>query len=182
MIIMINGAFGAGKTTIADELLNIIDNSMIFDPEEVGFMLRNIITEEIKLPEEKTNNFQDIGIWKTLVVDVAKRLKRQYNKNIIVPMTIYNKEYYQYIVNGFKAIDQQTYHFCLVAKEETIHERLRKRGEIEGNWCFQQTKKCVEAFQDDCFEKRIVTDDLNVDEIIDSIVKELSLERSALPQ
>ena len=43
MIIMINGAFGVGKTTIANELLKEIKNSMIYDPEEVGFMLRNII-------------------------------------------------------------------------------------------------------------------------------------------
>ncbi|MDY0393289.1 AAA family ATPase [Virgibacillus halophilus] len=48
MIIMINGAFGVGKTTVANRLQKELDNSMIFDPEEVGFMLRNIIPDDIK--------------------------------------------------------------------------------------------------------------------------------------
>jgi adenylate kinase family enzyme len=173
MIIMINGAFGAGKTTIAHELLKCIDNSMIFDPEEVGYMLRNIISDEMKLEEEKTDNFQDLGIWKTLVVEVAKQLSNQYGKNMIVPMTLFNKEYYQYILNGFKEIDVQTYHFCLVAGQEVIFDRLRKRGEIEGNWCFRQTKKCVEAFQDECFDQKILTDNMDIQTVLDQILKEI---------
>lgn len=48
MIIMINGAFGVGKTTVATILLERIPNSMLIDPEEVGYMLRNIIKDEIK--------------------------------------------------------------------------------------------------------------------------------------
>ena len=41
MIIMINGAFGAGKTSVANALLQTVDDFMLFDPEVVGFMLRN---------------------------------------------------------------------------------------------------------------------------------------------
>jgi 2-phosphoglycerate kinase len=55
MIIMINGAFGVGKTSVANELQKTINNSMIFDPEEIGYMLRNIITEDIAYPSETTN-------------------------------------------------------------------------------------------------------------------------------
>ncbi len=40
MIIMVNGAFGVGKTTIAQGLLSEIPNSMLYDPEEIGLMLR----------------------------------------------------------------------------------------------------------------------------------------------
>ncbi|MBQ7827680.1 MAG: AAA family ATPase, partial [Clostridia bacterium] len=48
MIIMINGPFGVGKTTVASLLNERLDNSMIYDPEEVGFMLRSIISDEVK--------------------------------------------------------------------------------------------------------------------------------------
>lgn len=169
MIIMINGAFGVGKTTVANELFKVIDNSMIFDPEVVGFMLRYIITEDIKHDEEKTDNFQDFDLWKTLTVKVAELIKSKYRLNLIVPMTIFNKGYFKYIYKGFKEIDEQTFHFCLIASEETIYERLRFRGETEGNWCFQQTKKCVEAYDDKVFEEYIITDDVSVSDIVNSI-------------
>jgi adenylate kinase family enzyme len=175
MIIMINGAFGVGKTTVANKLLESIDNSMLYDPEEVGYMLRNIITDEVKKAEEKTDNFQDFELWKVLTVKVARLLKEKYQKKMIVPMTIINKEYFTYILNGFKEIDEQTYHFCLIAKEETIYERLLGRGEVEGNWCFQQTKKCVEAYQDECFEEYIFTDSLGIDQIVKDIERRIHI-------
>ena len=173
MIIMINGAFGAGKTTVANQLIERISNSMLYDPEEVGFMLRNIITEETKQEAEKTGNFQDLALWKVLTVQVASLLKNQYNKHLIVPMTIFDKEKFLFIRNGFRQIDPETVHFCLVASEETIYQRLSRRGEEEGNWCFQQTKKCVEAFTDKCFEEYIVTDDCQAQEVVDVIEKRL---------
>ncbi|MEC1523912.1 AAA family ATPase [Neobacillus niacini] len=166
---MINGAYGVGKTSVAKELQKIINNSMIFDPEEVGYMLRNIISEDIAHPFERTDNFQDFELWKVLVVNVASLLKKTYNKNLIVPMTIFNKGYFEYIFTGFKEIDEKTYHFCLTANEETIHERLRKRGEMEGNWCFKQTRKCMDGFKDIYFEQFIDTDDVNINDIVKKI-------------
>jgi deoxyadenosine/deoxycytidine kinase len=172
---MINGAFGVGKTTVASKLLERMPNSMLYDPEEVGYMLRNIITEEIKEEHEQTDNFQDLSLWKKLVVQVAQGLKTKYNRNLIVPMTINNKDYFRYIYDGFKELDNETYHFCLIAKEETIYERLKKRGETEGNWCFQQTKKCVDGFQDECFQEFIWTEDEEVNDIIKAIERIISI-------
>lgn len=173
MIIMVNGAFGVGKTTVAKELHKTIKGSMLYDPEEVGFMLRSIITDDIKLPEERTDNFQDLKLWKVLVVQVAEHLKRQYNKHLIVPMTIYNKEYYHYIHDGFRGIDKETYHFCLIAEESTIHERLQLRGETEGNWCYQQTSKCVRAFQAEEFALQIKTDEKSIEDVVNEIKREI---------
>lgn len=169
MIIVINGAFGVGKTTIANRLLSTLKSSMLYDPEEVGSMLRRIITDEIKKPHEKTDNFQDLELWTELTVQVAASLSKTYNKTLIVPMTIYNKKYLQYILDGFKKFDEHVYHFCLQAEEKTIYSRLRQRGEVEGNWCFQQTKKCVEAFKDKFFEEKIQTDLLSIDAIVGRI-------------
>ena len=110
MIIMINGPFGVGKTTVAELLHQKLKNSMIYDPEEVGFMLRNIITDEVKLPKEKTDDFQDLILWKELTVTVAEKLVNTYHKTLIVPMTICNHECFSHIKSGFESIDE-TYHF-----------------------------------------------------------------------
>ena len=61
---MINGAFGVGKTTVANKLLEELDNFMLFDPEEVGFMLQQVIPDDIKKLNEQTDNFQDLEMWR----------------------------------------------------------------------------------------------------------------------
>ena len=175
MIIMINGPFGIGKTTIATMLQSKIENSMIYDPEEVGFMLRNIITDEVKLPEEKTDDFQDLILWKELTVTVAEKLVNTYHKTLIVPMTICNYEYFSHIKSGFESIDE-TYHFCLLASEETVHERLSKRGDEVDSWAFQQTERCLKSYNEylSGFEKVIYTDELSEDEVCEAILSALT--------
>ena len=175
MIIMINGAFGVGKTTIANMLQNEIKNSMIYDPEEIGYMLRNVVPEDIKRVEACTGDFQDLDLWKELTVDVAKRLISKYKMNLIVPMTIRKIEYFHFIYNGFKSIDEQTYHFCLSASKQTIYERLRLRGEEEGNWCFQQTDKCLEAYNKYDFGEYIDTEKGGINVIVHDIKEKLHL-------
>ncbi|WP_223556749.1 AAA family ATPase [Lysinibacillus sphaericus] len=175
MIIMINGAFGVGKTTIANMLQNDIKNSMIYDPEEIGCMLRNVVPEDIKRNEACTGDFQDLDLWKELTVDVARRLISNYKMNLIVPMTIRKIEYFHFIHNGFKSIDEQTYHFCLSASKETIYERLRLRGEEEGNWCFQQTDKCLEAYNKYDFREYIDTEKVDINVIVHKIKEKLNI-------
>lgn len=174
MIVMINGAFGVGKTTISNKLLKVIENSMLYDPEEVGYMLRNIIPEELKRLEAETGDFQDLQLWRELTVEVARLLISTYNVNLIVPMTIRNPEYFNYIINGFNSIDGDTYHFCLTASKETIYERLRERGEEEGNWCFKQTDKCLKAYNNYNFGEYIDTENVSVNTIVDIIRQKLN--------
>lgn len=177
MIIMVNGAFGSGKTTTANELLKSIDNSMIFDPEEVGFMLRNIITNDIKHDDEKKNDFQALELWRVLTVKVAEGLKHKYKRNMIIPMTIRNYDYYKYISNGLREIDKNFYHFCLIAKKETIYKRLIERGDKEGGWAFQQTDECIENYSKYDFSDYIDTEEMNVKEVVNLILEKINRDR-----
>lgn len=174
MIIMINGAFGSGKTSTANMLHQRIPDSMIYDPEEIGYMLRNIITQDIKLEYERTGDFQDFELWKVLTVTVAKELKEKYNKHLIVPMTIYKTVNFTYILDGMRALDEQTHHFCLVASKETIHQRLVERGDTIGGWTFQQTEGCVEAFKRAEFAEQIDTEKKSVNEVVEYILSKVS--------
>jgi deoxyadenosine/deoxycytidine kinase len=175
MIIMINGAFGVGKTSVSSGLAEQIENSIIFDPEEVGFMLRNIIPEGIRCKDEDTGDFQDLELWRKLIVTVAGDLIDRYNVNLIVPMTIYRKEYFDYIYNGFKELDRDIHHFCLTASFDTIHRRLENRGDVKGSWAYKQTARCIASFEKYDFSEYLDTETCTVDETINIIKEKVSV-------
>ena len=54
MFVLINGAFGVGKSTVARELRSLVPRSVIFDPEWVGPALQRI-------PGQGVSDFQDIA-------------------------------------------------------------------------------------------------------------------------
>ncbi|MFJ7730814.1 tunicamycin resistance protein [Lysinibacillus sp. NPDC097231] len=138
-------------------------------------MLRNVLPEEIKRFEAETGDFQDLQLWRELTVEVARLLISKYNVNLIVPMTIRNPKYFNYIFNGFNSIDGNTYHFCLTASRETIYDRLRERGEDEGNWCFKQTDKCLKAYNDYNFGEYIETENISVNAIVNTVREKLNI-------
>ena len=173
MIILINGPFGVGKTSIGTMLKDKINNSMIYDPEEVGFMLRNIIPNDIRYVSEKSGDFQDLKLWKVLTVEIAKMLLETYKRNLIIPMTICDLIRFNYIYDNLKKIDNTVFHFCLLAKKNIIHDRLIKRGDKEGSWPFQQTDKCLKLYQNnlESFNEIIYTDNLREDLICQKILE-----------
>ena len=63
VIIWINGGFGAGKTTLAEELHRRIPEAVVYDPEDVGLMLRKWIPSN--------GDFQHLPSWRELVIATA---------------------------------------------------------------------------------------------------------------
>lgn len=57
MIIWINGPFGAGKTTLAKRLRDRRSKSLIFDPEEIGFVVKETV------PMPASGDYQDLPLW-----------------------------------------------------------------------------------------------------------------------
>lgn len=83
MIIWLNGAFGSGKTTCAFELNRRLPNSFVYDPENIGYFIRDNIPKEIQNPD-----FQDYGQWRLFNYEMLRYIVREYSGVIIVPMTI----------------------------------------------------------------------------------------------
>ena len=171
MIIMINGAFGVGKTSVATKLRTLLPNCTIYDPEEVGAMLRTI-TNGILTELEATDDYQNIALWPDLVVDIGKRLHQQYGRSLIVPMTITNPTYFNTIRNGFAQIDE-VQHYCLVANETQLRQRLLARGQEEGEWCFLQIPRCVTAFRSPLFARHIDTNGIDVDSVTNILLNQI---------
>ena len=87
MIIWINGAFGSGKTQTAFEINRRLENSYVYDPENIGYFFRRNMPKEII-----QGNFQDQILWRTFNYEIIKNIYEKYNGTIIIPMTIYNKK------------------------------------------------------------------------------------------
>lgn len=163
MIIWINGSFGVGKTTTAEKLKEKLDNSIIYDPENVGMFLLNTYPR-------KENDFQDYELWRMINYEILKKLDKEF-KIIIVPMTITNMQYYDEIIGRLENEGINIKHFILIASKKNIIKRLNDRGNST-EWSYMQVDRCINAFDDDCFKgTRIDTNNKNANEICNSLIK-----------
>jgi deoxyadenosine/deoxycytidine kinase len=167
MIIMINGSFAAGKSTVAELLVQRLYHSMLYDPEMVGYGLRPIIE-----PVETFSDFQDLTIWRPLVIETARQLKQVYGRTLVVPMTLWHRPYFEEIVAGLRAIDPHLHHFCLTASRETLLQRLAQREHTEQAraWIHERIERCVPAFKSPIFRTHIPTDEKTPEEIVETIL------------
>ncbi|WP_066190463.1 MULTISPECIES: AAA family ATPase [Gracilibacillus] len=164
MIIWLNGAFGSGKTTSAFELKRRLPNSFIYDPENIGYFIRENIPKQLH-----ESNFQDHEQWRTFNYDMLTYLSNTYEGTIIVPMTLFNRQYYEEIVQ--KLIDEgiPLRHYILYADKNTLLKRLNKRLERGDTWTKAQVDHCIHAFNTDITEEKIITDNQRIDEIVEEI-------------
>ena len=145
MIIWINGSFGVGKTTVAEELHKFIKDSFIYDPEMAGEFIWDNSPQCIS----RKGDFQDIPMWRDFNYSMLKYIYENYSGTIIVPMTLTNKEYYKQIIERLINEGVSLKHYILIAKKSVILERLSKRGESDNSWAAQQIDRCLNAFEKD---------------------------------
>ncbi|MFD9904337.1 NUDIX domain-containing protein [Streptomyces sp. NPDC059063] len=124
MIVWINGAFGAGKTTAARELIELIPNSTLFDPEVIGGALPQLLPAK-HLAE--VTDFQDLPIWRRLVVDTAAALLAEVGGVLVVPMTLLRQEYRDEIFGGLASRRIPVRHVLLAPDETILRERISRR-------------------------------------------------------
>jgi AAA domain len=120
MIVWINGAFGAGKTTLAQELSRRLPDAVLFDPEYVGYMLRHWVP----VP---TGDFQDLPSWRELVVATALSLRKHYPGTLIAPMTLIDDDYLTEILAGLRAGGAEVLHVFLDLDPAVLRQRIAGR-------------------------------------------------------
>ncbi|MEG8274868.1 NUDIX hydrolase [Streptomyces sp. AHA2] len=123
-VVWINGAFGAGKTTTAQELIELIPNSTLFDPEVIGGALRHLLPPK-RLAE--VGDFQDLPIWRRLVIDTAAAMLAELGGTLVVPMTLLRQEYRDEIFGGLAARRIAVSHILLAPAETILRERITGR-------------------------------------------------------
>ncbi|GHF56292.1 NUDIX hydrolase [Streptomyces griseosporeus] len=124
IVVWINGAFGAGKTTTARELIELIPNSTLFDPEVIGGTLTDLLPAK-HLAE--VGDFQDLPIWRRLVIDTAAALLAELGGTLVVPMTLLRQEYRDEIFGGLAARRIPVRHLVLTPAETILRARIADR-------------------------------------------------------
>jgi AAA domain len=117
VIIWINGAFGSGKTTTAGLVAKRLDGARLFDPEYVGFMLRLFV-------DSPTGDFQDLRLWRHLVIETMVGLAQQYPHSWIAPMSLINVAYRAEILGGIRGRGVEVREFVLAVGEEVLRARI----------------------------------------------------------
>jgi len=167
MIIWINGAFGAGKTTTAKKLNRRLPNSFIYDPESVGCFIR-----------QNTNglfsggDFQDIPLWREMNYKTLRMISEKYDGTVIVPMTLVNPVYYSEIIEKLISNGIDVKHYILYASRDEIKRRLKKRALLQfGNegFALDAIDRCVNAFDMHITDIKIHVDSMNAESVADKI-------------
>jgi predicted kinase len=119
VIIWINGGFGAGKTTLAQELHRRLPDAVVYDPEDVGLMLWKWM--------RPNGDFQHLPSWRELVVATALSLRRHHAETLIAPMSLIRDAYRAEILGGLADAGEEVLHVFLEADADVLRERLSAR-------------------------------------------------------
>ncbi|MEV7413961.1 NUDIX domain-containing protein [Streptomyces sp. NPDC089919] len=126
MIVWINGTFSAGKTSTARELTGLIPDSAVYDPEVIGGALRHLLPPK-RLAE--VTDYQDLPIWRRLVIEGAAAMLAELGGVLVVPMTVLKQEYRDEIFGALAARRITVRHFVLDPEETILRERIASRVE-----------------------------------------------------
>ncbi|MGA5703070.1 AAA family ATPase [Peterkaempfera bronchialis] len=118
MIVWINGPFGGGKTTLATALQQELSEAVLFDAEEIGFLLRQVFPGKYK-------DFQDFPSWRPLVAQFAVHCHRENDgQPVLIPLTLLRDDYAAEIHGGIRTAGIPLQHLLLHADPDTISARI----------------------------------------------------------
>jgi len=169
MIIWINGAFGAGKTTVAHELDRRLANSFLYDPENAGYFIRRNTSGLFS-----NGDFQDIPLWREINYQILSMIAKKYDGVVIVPMTLVSPIYYSEIIGKLIADGVDVRHYILYAERNVIKHRLKKRMlPLVGNedFALDALDRCIDFFDNHIKDVKIDTNNMSIENVVDEIAK-----------
>lgn len=172
MILWVNGAYGVGKTSVCKELQNKIPDSHLFDPEDIGDGIRNVLP-----PSLWKDDFQDYPFWRNATASLLQLAAEAYRGVILTPMTVVTASYQREILEPLRGAGIPVCPVTLLASRETILARLLGRGEEPDAWCIRQIDRCARALESEIEGYPIETEGKSVPEIAEEIQRRfLSME------
>ena len=176
-LLWINGAFGSGKTTTALELNRRLSKSFVYDPENAGSFIRSNTNGLFS-----DGDFQDIPLWREMNYKILRMIAENYDGIVIVPMTLVDPGYYSEIVERLVSDGVDVRHYILYAQRDEIKRRLQKRSGLfsrDETFALNNIDRCVDAFDNHIKDMKIHTDDMSVDEVVETIAELSGLQLSS---
>lgn len=182
MLIWINGPFGVGKTQTAHELHRRMPDSVVCDPEHLGFGLQRM------LPKSLRGDFQDLASWRSGVLEVLDLVVRQHTAAVLVPMTLVEPAYVDEVLGGLRRQGHDVRHLALLAERGTVVERLQIRGlghlvqAVTGHSALLRESFALRRL-DDCLaylsalpdDEQLWTDDQTVEQVAEAVAERSGL-------
>ena len=167
MILLLNGAFGSGKTTVARLIVRRLRGAVLYDPEMIGVALQR----SARLFGRHVDDFQDLRIWRRVTIG-ALRVMHVFWPNVIVPMAFSNAAYLQEVRDGISGFESRVFHFCLIAPLDVIRGRLQRRNVnlIDADWQLRRAAECCEVHPQQEFATQVLTMDRDAIDIANEIV------------
>jgi shikimate kinase len=128
VIIWLNGAFGAGKTTTARQLAGRLANARHFDGELVGYLLM------AALGDHEFSDFQDLSPWRELVPVITEKIAGFTGQHLITVQTVLREDYWRELAQGFKRTPLDIFHVLLHVDSDVLAERI-KADEVDVKAC-----------------------------------------------
>jgi hypothetical protein len=168
VIVFVNGPFGVGKTSVAKLLVQRIPDAMLYNPEVVGTILKRVVG-----PLKKVDDFQDYALWRTLVVGGVRLLRKASARTLIIPMTVWRRDYFDRIIAGLRRVDGDLACFRLTASRDVLMDRISSDTEDREAcaWRATHVEVCLRALRDPAFGTEIRTDDRKPEEVADRILE-----------
>ncbi len=139
MILWINGPYGVGKSTLAEELRRLKPDSLIFDAEAVG----NAVRENMP-PDKYSAVFEGYPLWFKFCSELLTEISKSFLGDIFVPMTLIYPDSFEKIAAPLRECGIDIRHILLESDYQTVHDRILERGEDEDCWCIENIGLCLE--------------------------------------
>jgi predicted kinase len=170
-VVLLNGAFGVGKTTVARHFRTRVGGSRVYDPERVGYVLRRL-PRWFPGSTAALDDYRDSVVWRAITRRCIRVLARV-SRPLIVPMAL-DLALLDELRDALTARGCRVLHVCLVAPVQTVHQRLKRRGVTptsdEGMWVYPRASAACRDHSSDAFARRIDAEGKDPDAIVDEII------------
>lgn len=166
MIIWINGAYGAGKTTIAEILNKKIAGSFLYDQENLGDFFRHNLPKSIQ-----NMDFQYYSEWIEWNFHIIEKIYMEYDGDIIITMTIYEEPTYDLLINRLKNFELSFLHVQLEVDKTEVIARVQERNEELIQWAESKLNQIITNFKKIPIEDKISTVSILPKEVAELIIK-----------